>query len=91
MDSKNIQHSLESSFRDPSGYLFYQEGVLYRQINSLYQIHYEKLKSSGLYNSLVSDNLLIPHREVPKWENLSDGSFKIIQPELVDFVSYPYE
>ena len=37
-----------ASFRDPSGFLFYQDGVLYRQVNQEYQPHYDKLMESGL-------------------------------------------
>ena len=36
-----------ASFRDPSGSLFYQDNVLYRQVNQVYQQHYDHLMSSG--------------------------------------------
>jgi len=91
MDSLYFQHYLGASFRDPSGYLFYKEGVLYRQINSVYKQHFEKLTNSGLYEELVSENLLIPHSEIPKWENLPAQCYKVIQPEKIGFISYPYE
>ena len=42
-----------SSFRDPSGFVFYREGRLYRQINASYQSQYEHLVQSGLYEALV--------------------------------------
>ena len=59
------QNKRESaSFRDPSGFLFWREGVLYRQINLSYQDDYALLMKSGLYQSLVNDGLLIPHEEV---------------------------
>jgi hypothetical protein len=80
-----------SSFRDPSGFLFKRDGLLYRQINHSYQPHYRQLRESGLYKRLVNDGLLIPHEEadVP----LADpriGSL-VIRPEPIEFISYPYE
>jgi len=53
-----------ASFRDPSGFLFWRDGVLYRQVNLSYQDDYALLMTSGLYQSLVDDGLLIPHEEV---------------------------
>ena len=46
-----------ASFRDPSGFLFYKEGVLYRQVNLSYREHYDHLMESGLYKALVSQGL----------------------------------
>ncbi len=55
---------LGASFRDPSGFLFTRQGNLYRQVNQSYQLHYDALMSSGLYERLVKGGLLIPHQEV---------------------------
>jgi len=79
-----------SSFRDPSGFIFYQNDVLYRQINKSYKENYEFLMKSGLYKNLVQKGLLISHEEV-KIENKTDEGFIIIRPERIPFVSYPYE
>jgi len=86
-----------ASFRDPSGFLFHREGVLYRQVNQLYRADYVHLMESGLYEKLTDSGLLVRHQEV----NLEpDGSlpfgraalaYKVIQPELIPFISYPYE
>jgi len=80
-----------SSFRDPAGFIFYRDGTVYRQLNQIYSANYKKLISSGLYNLLVKKGLLISHRESPN--NLSpDGkAFQIIKPDMIPFVSYPYE
>ncbi len=53
-----------ASFRDPSGFLFYQDGVLYRQVNQEYQSHYDQLMESGLYQELVENGLMVAHEEV---------------------------
>jgi len=79
-----------SSFRDPSGFLFRIDNQLYRQINLKYRENYESLMNSGLYHKLISEGLLIPHEEV----DLGTGDsncYKIIKPEMIDFISYPYE
>lgn len=82
---------LGSSFRDPSGFLFSRDGVLFRQINVIYREHYEKLMESGLYDALVNDALLIPHKDVTIDFSESSSVFKIIQPQQLQFVAYPYE
>ncbi len=82
---------LESSFRDPSGFLFYEESTLLRQVNVCYQHEYDFLMSSGLYTTLTEKHLLIPHIELPNHKGLNDRIYKIIEPEQIKFVSYPYE
>ena len=44
---------LNSSFRDPSGFLFYRDNILYRQINKSYQENFKHLVESGLYKELI--------------------------------------
>ena len=80
-----------SSFRDSSGFLFYENEILYRQINKSYSEHYEHLMKSGLYDSLIKENLLIPHEEVDVYVPLKEKHYKTIQPKLIPFISYPYE
>jgi hypothetical protein len=46
---------------------------------------------SGLYDKLVKAGLLIPHREVEQAPAEKETAYKILQPELVPFISYPYE
>jgi len=88
----NNCYTLSASFRDPSGFLFTQNAVLYRQINSEYQPVYEKLINSGLFQSLTKKGWLIPHEEMTDIEPAkSEICFRIIKPELVEFISYPYE
>jgi len=70
-----------SSFRDPSGYVFTREGILYRRVNPYYEEDYAHLMNSGLYSELVDKGLLISHEETEYG----------LKPELVDFISYPYE
>ncbi len=83
--------ALPSSFRDPSGSLFAREGVLYRRVNAVYAPHYDQLMTSGLYEDLVGKGLLVPHEEVAVDGEEAAGAYKILRPERVPFISYPYE
>jgi hypothetical protein len=81
----------DSSFRDPSGFVFWRTQTLYRQINQCYQDDYEFLLTSSLYDHLVTLKLLIPHQEVKIEPESTEDAYKIIQPASIPFVSYPYE
>jgi hypothetical protein len=85
------KQNIAGSFRDPSGFLFKENGKIYRRINKVYADDYEQLMFSGLYNKLVENHLLIPHIETELKSADNDLLYKIIQPELVQFISYPYE
>lgn len=82
---------LGASFRDPSGFLFTDNGILYRQVNHIYAEDYDLLMKSGLYDKLVKAGLLIPHQEVEQALGKGDATYKVLQPEVVPFISYPYE
>lgn len=79
-----------TSFRDPSGFIFTKKNELYRQINLSYKEDYNLLIDSKLYENLVLKGFLIPHQEVDiPFE--SQNGYKVIKPEKVPFISYPYE
>lgn len=80
---------LPASFRDPNGYLFSRAGVLYRAVNAAYQPHYVRLMDSGLYDDLVKRGWLVAHTEADA--ALATGAWKVLQPERLPFISYPYE
>ena len=79
------------SFRDPSGFVFERGGALYRQVNLAYRADYDRSVASGLDRSLIDDGWLIPHQEVDEEPSDPRGAYKVIRPERVPFVSYPYE
>jgi hypothetical protein len=91
MTTQTNKGQLGASFRDPSGFLFSRGGFLYRQVNRKYEQEYVRLMESGLYEKLVKAGLLIPHVEVDQAPAESDACYKVIQPEHVAFISYPYE
>lgn len=80
-----------SSFRDPSGFIFFRDGMLFRQISSVYKDNYNSLMNSGLYQALVDASLLIPHEEVDSSLKLSKEGYLAVKPERIPFISYPYE
>ncbi|MFN2389736.1 MAG: SAM-dependent methyltransferase [Actinomycetota bacterium] len=82
---------LAGSFRDPSGVVFRRDGILYRQVNAVHAPHYDRLGESGLYDALVKARLLVPHEEVGLSLALTSDAYKVIRPEPIGFVSYPYE
>lgn len=89
MKKKQIKKNITiepSSFRDPSGYIFFKNKQLYRKINQNYFDSYHLFKKSGLYDELIDKNLLVKHQEISKSKNSI-----LIKPELVPFISYPYE
>jgi hypothetical protein len=84
MTSNSQAH--EASFRDPSGHLFYDNGVLRRRILPIYFKQYQALKESGAFDTLSRKRLLIPHAET----TVSDKEI-IITPEVIPFITNPYE
>ncbi len=76
-------HPELSSFRDSDARVFYLDDKVYRKISNKYIETYEKFINSGLYERLLSENLIIPHKKI-------DSNEFIIQPEKV-FISYPWE
>jgi len=77
---------LASSYRDPSGFIFVENGVLKRQINPVFFEAYHTAVAANIYNQLFEKGWLIKHKETFR------NDLKIIlEPEKIPFVSYPYE
>jgi len=81
---------VKSSFRDPSGSLFVKDGILYRRISMRYRAHWEHAEKSGLHQALIHEGLLIPHKDA-ELGSPDEGVYRIIRPEKIPFISYPYE
>ena len=87
-----MNNNLPSSFRDPSGFLFRKKGVLYRQVNNYYRRNYDHLLNSGFYDESTKAGILVPHVELPITDFfVTEDAYKIIRPNELPFVSYPYE
>lgn len=79
-----------ASFRDPSGFIFTQNGTVYRQINLSYKKHFDHFVESGCYQALTELQWLIPH-EVTEQDTDDPDSYLVIRPRHIPFISYPYE
>lgn len=82
---------VSGSFRDPGGFLFRRENVLYRQVNISYRSHYDRLLSCGLYETLAARGLMVAHEEVDREPAAPELAYRVLKPREVPFVSYPYE
>ena len=74
-----------ASFRDIDGFIFECEGSIYRAVNECYMAAYTKVISSGLYEKLVKEELLIPHVEekgfpltIPNHHEIAKGTLRAI-------------
>jgi hypothetical protein len=76
----------DASFRDPSGFIFYDGDTLRREICPIYFNQYNQLKESGFFTTLIDKGLLIPHEE-----KLINEERIVITPENIPFISNPYE
>ena len=79
------------SFRDPSGFVFTHSGVVYRQVNRVFQQEFEAVTGSGLYEELAGQRLIVRHEPVSLELAASDDAAVVLRPEPVHFISYPYE
>ena len=83
-----------ASFRDPAGFVFESGGRLFRQINRSFADEFDAFIASGLYDHLLRDGLIVPHAERAIGDVSSPApalAHRIIEPERIGFVSYPYE
>lgn len=80
-----------ASFRDPAGYVYQENGVIKRAVTLHGSADYEKFVSSGLYKRLVDESLLVAHEEAPPSDSGRKDIHKVLIPERIRFISYPYE
>jgi len=80
-----------ASFRDPSGFVFYKENILFRQVRKRYSSHYDRLMSCGLYETVLAAGLLVAHTEEPLRNAVTEDAYRILRPDRIPFISYPYE
>ena len=73
---------ISSSFRDPSGYVYEEDGKIFRKVSPEYEKILRQLIGSTLYGRLTERKMLLPFTW---WVD------SCIQPDIVPFISYPYE
>jgi hypothetical protein len=79
------------SFRDPSGFIFWQDGQPYRQIQRRFAGEWDAFEASSLKRRLIDGGLLIPYEPVPIERAQGPDAHAVIRPERIEFISYPYE
>ncbi|MEK6615508.1 MAG: SAM-dependent methyltransferase [Bacteroidota bacterium] len=80
-----------ASFHDPSGFIFTYENEIYRAIAPSYFENFSLLTKSELYKTLISKKLIVEHSEREFFLPGEYSTYKIIKPEKIPFISYPYE
>ena len=79
-----VRHA--GSFRDPAGFLYRQDGGLFRHINASGLADFDRFERSGLAAELLAEKKLVPYRTVR-----ADRTGKVLELEELPFVTYPYE
>ena len=66
---------------------------VYRVVTEQGRRDYDSLMQSGLYQELMQQGLLVAHEEAGPIPGFTppQGSYKILRPQQVPFISYPYE
>lgn len=80
-----------ASFRDSAGFVFTRQDRILRQVNTSFAASFDKVKDSGLFEHLWRENLLVRHEEVDEAFEVPETGARVLLPERVPFISYPYE
>jgi len=89
--TSGLLSSHPASFRDPSGTIFLHGESILRSISPTYASTYTHLNESGLFKALVEKKMLVSHTELDEKEFTEVEFWKVIAPEKIPFISYPYE
>ncbi len=80
-----------ASWRDPSGFIYRRDGVLLRQVQPVWLEEWTAFRDSGLAKRLVLGGKLLPWHDEPLTVAFDDMAGAVIRPDVVPFISYPYE
>jgi hypothetical protein len=78
-----------SSFRDPSGYLFWTGDEIFRHVAPSYCDTLNRALESGLMASLIERGLVLPFSLVEDMR-LGAGA-TVLKPQQISLITYPYE
>jgi len=79
-----------SSFRDPSGVIYYQNNKVFRKVFNSYKENFVFFENSGLSKALVGKKLLLGYKKT----NITSNQQKIyltLSVPKIPHISYPYE
>ena len=85
-----MAEKVSSSFRDPAGFVYTSHGSYYRQVNKHYQDDIDRLLSSGLYENLVNQKLILEHAVCDE-PPLTAESYLVLKPQQLAIVTHPHE
>jgi ribosomal protein L11 methylase PrmA len=80
-----------ASWRDPSGFVFRRDGVVYRQVAPRFQDEWTAFATSELARRLIEQGRLLAFTEADPSLAADGRAAAVIRPDPLDFVSYPYE
>ncbi len=91
MSDRPIAKRESGSYRDPSGFVFRSDGILYRQVNAVFADDWEAFESSGLHAALVDAGVLVADHPAPIELAPEPGALAVIRPDELGFISHPFE
>ena len=71
--------------------MYRRDGTLYRQIGASSFEDWQAFVASGLLDQLVESGRLVSHTVAPLNDAATQDACAVIRPELIEFISYPYE
>ncbi len=80
-----------ASWRDPSGFIYRRDGVLLRQVQPVWLDEWAAFRDSALAKRLVLGGKLLPWHDAPLADAFDETAAAVIRPDVVPFISYPYE
>jgi hypothetical protein len=80
-----------ASWRDPAGFVYRRDDALLRQIQPSWVDEWRAFAASPLAKRLVDGGRLVRWEDAPLGEAFDDTAAAVIRPEVVPFISYPYE
>jgi SAM-dependent methyltransferase len=79
------------SYRDPAGFVYRLDGVVYRQVDPSFAEEWQHYLDSGLYERLASAGIVIGHEDADPALAAEPPAHRVIRPEQLEVISYPYE
>jgi SAM-dependent methyltransferase len=79
------------SYRDPAGFVYRRDGMVYRQIDASFATEWDHYLESGLYERLAGAGVVIRHEEVDTDLAAAPPAYRVIRPEQLEVISYPFE
>lgn len=76
-----------ASFRDPSGFVFWRDGEVFRQIEPPGLADAAAVLESGLWAELIEAELLLPADRLAASAGMTETAAAVLAPAKIPFVS----